>query len=80
MTTMSTVLGVKDESTYGTPLTVDRFFELNSESIEPQIWRYESQAMRSGLRVGLATKSEPALLGAAGPVSLDVNTKGSAGG
>lgn len=76
MTTMSTVLGVKDESTYGTPVTVDRFFELNSESIEPEVWRYESSAMRSGLRVGLATKSEPALLGASGPVAMDVPTKG----
>lgn len=76
MTSMSTVLGVKDESTYGTPVTVDRFFELNSESVEPDLWRYESRAMRSGLRVPLATKSEPALIGAGGPINMDVNTKG----
>jgi hypothetical protein len=76
MTSMSTVLGVKDEVTYGTPTVVDRFFELNSEGVEPEVWRYESTAMRSGLRVGLATKNEPAMLGAAGPVSMDVPTKG----
>jgi hypothetical protein len=76
MTTMSTVLGVKDEVTYGSPTTVDRFFELNDESIEPVTWRYQSNAMRSGLRVAASTKSEPALIGAAGSISLDVPTKG----
>lgn len=76
MTSMSTVLGVKDESTYGTPVTVDRFFELNSEGIEPEVWRYESKAMRSGLRVAQSARSEPALIGASGPINFDVPTKG----
>ena len=76
MTSMSTVVGVKDEVTYGTPVTVDRFFEINDEQVEPEVWRYESNAMRSGLRVAQSARSEPALIGAGGPVTLDVPTKG----
>lgn len=76
MTTMSTVVGTVDEVTYGTPLTPTRFFEINSESIEPSVWRYQSNAMRSGLRVAQSARSEPALIGAAGSINFDVPTKG----
>lgn len=48
---LSAQLGTVDETTYGTPVTVDRFFEFRTESLKLDIERVESQALRSGMRV-----------------------------
>lgn len=76
MTTMNTQLGVVDESTYGTPVTVTRFFEFNSESVKLEQGRVESAGLRSGTRTLRADRFEPYRIGAAGDVVMDVPTKG----
>lgn len=76
MSTMLTQLGVKNEVTYGTPLTVDRFFEFNSEGVKLQMGRAQSTGLRSGTRVPRSDRFQPFRIGAAGPISLDVPTKG----
>jgi hypothetical protein len=76
MTTMNTQLGVVDEATYGTPLTVTRFFEFNSEGVKVQQGRVESAGLRSGTRVLRSDRFEPFRIGAAGPITFDVPTKG----
>ena len=76
MTTMNTQLGVVDESTYGTPVTVTRFFEFNGESVKLEQGRVESAGLRSGTRTMRADRFEPYRIGAAGDVVMDVPTKG----
>lgn len=76
MTTMDTQLGVKDEVTYGTPVTVDRFFEYNTTGLKLQTARVASQGMRPGRRTQASARQEPYRVGAAGPIVLDVPTKG----
>lgn len=76
MTTLSAQLGVKDESTYGTPVTVDKFFEFTSEGIAPDHQRIESKGLRATTRVLRQDRFMPNKKGAAGPVSMDVPTKG----
>lgn len=44
-------LGVKDEATWGTAVTVDRFFEYISEGIESDFGRIESRGLRANERV-----------------------------
>lgn len=48
---LSAQLGFVDETVYGTPVTVTRFYEFRDESIKLNIDRIESQALRSGTRV-----------------------------
>jgi len=76
MTTMNTQLGVVDESTYGTPVTVTRFFEFNSESIKLDQGRNESAGLRVGARTLRSDRFEPFRRGAAGDIEFDVPTKG----
>lgn len=76
MTTMNTQFGIVDEVTYGTPVTVSRFYEYESENIRPQQGRVESRALRSGTRVLRSDRFEPYRVGAAGPVRIPVPTKG----
>lgn len=76
MTTLNTQLGVKTETTYGTAVTVDKFFEFNSESIATAMGRVQSSGLRSGTRVMREDRFEPYPMGAAGNITLDVPTKG----
>lgn len=76
MTTMNSQLGVVDESTYGTPVTVTRFFEFNSLGFDPQHGRVESKGLRVGTRTQRADRFEPYAMGAKCPVEMDVPTKG----
>jgi hypothetical protein len=69
-------LGVVDEVTYGTPVTVARFFELNSETIKEQRGRIESQGLRAGYRVANKDRFVPYTLGAAGDIVLEPLSKG----
>lgn len=72
---INTQLGVKAESTWGTAVTVDRFFEYNSESIEPETGRVESTGMRSAGRTLRSDRSVPYVTGVAGSIELDVLSK-----
>lgn len=76
MTTMNAHFGIVDEVTYGTPLTVTRFYEFDSETVRPQQGRVQSGAIRSGDRVLRADRTEPFRRGAAGRVRMPVPTKG----
>jgi len=73
---LETQLGVKAESTWGTAVVVDRFFEFNSESIKMETGRVESNALRSGQRVQRNDRFTPYIKGAAGSIELDVLSKG----
>jgi hypothetical protein len=68
--------GAKDEVSVGTPVVVDRFFEFNSENLAPKIGRQESKGMRANGWMQRSDRSKPYTYGAAGPVELDVLTKG----
>src|SRR5262245_44317276 len=76
MGAMDHQLGVKAESTYGTAVTVDRFFEYESESIEESYGRTEGDPLRVGSSAIRSDRSTPYFKGAAGQISLDVMTKG----
>jgi len=76
MTTMDTQLGVVDEVTYGTPVTVTKFFEYNTWGVKLQQGRTVSAAMRPGGRTPHVERFEPYRIGAAGPFAMDVPTKG----
>ncbi len=79
MTTLNTQLCINTEVTYGTSLLTGspRFFEYESENVQPVLGRVESPAMRSGMLVARADRTEPDLTGgAAGPIVMPVPTKG----
>ena len=69
-------LGAKKETTYGTAVTVDRFFEFTSEKILLDTGRAESEGLRSGQRVARTDRFVPYVLGASGPISLEPASKG----
>lgn len=69
-------LGAKKETTYGTAVTVDRFFEFVSESIALETGRAESEGLRSGQRVARTDRFVPYILGAAGSVTIEPASKG----
>lgn len=48
---LSAQLGIVDEVTYGTPVTVTRFYEFTEESMQMEIERIESSGLRGGVRV-----------------------------
>lgn len=69
-------LGIKAESTYGTPVVVDRFYEYTSETLNPRMGRTKASGLRSGARVERTDRRLPYRLGAAGNITMDVPTKG----
>ena len=69
-------LGVKAETTYGTGVTVDRFFEFDSESLAVEVGRVESSAIRAGSRAMRSDRRVPYMMGAAGSFELPVLSKG----
>lgn len=76
MSALDTQFSVKDETVFGTPVTTDRFFEYNSESVEPVIERIQSTALRASTRVPRSDRFAVNRKGAAGTVEMDVLTKG----
>jgi hypothetical protein len=69
-------LGVKAETTYNTGVTVDRFFEFNSESVTAEPGRVESSMIRAGSRAMRSDRRVPYIMGAGGSVEFDVLSKG----
>jgi hypothetical protein len=70
-------LGVKNETVYGTPVTVDEFFEhLPGDPIAVETGRVESGSLRAGQTVQLADRFQPYTLGASGSRTLEVLTGG----
>jgi len=73
---LNSQVGIKAETTWGTPVVVDRFFEFESESIAPEAGRYESPVLRAGTRGLREDRFVPFTTGHAGSLTLPVMTKG----
>ncbi len=71
---IDTQLGVVDESTYGTAVTVTRFFPLLSENIKPVVERVHSDARRAG-ELAKRNDAVPNLLGFGGTLELPIYSK-----
>ncbi len=69
-------IGIKAESTYATPVTVDQFTEFASESIEPQVGRARMRTFRASQRVRRGDRVIPYVAGYAGSVTMPVMAKG----
>lgn len=67
--------GFKAETTYGTPVTVDRFVEFNTESLVDEMEYLQSYGIGSG-RVARSTLMTAVKTGASGSIEFDVLTKG----
>jgi hypothetical protein len=72
----ATQVGVKAEGTYGTPVTVDRFFEFDDESVSLDVGRIEGKAQRSGTRVQRSDRFVVDRKGAGGSLVVPVMSKG----
>lgn len=72
---MNTQFGVKSETTWGTAVVVDTFFEFESESIAPEISLIEPPVMRTTTRTVRHDRWLRGITGHAGSVSLPVMTK-----
>lgn len=68
-------LGIKAESIYGTPVTVDRFYEFNSEGIAVDVADVFSRGIGTG-RFQRSDRFKSYIRGARGPINMDVLTKG----
>lgn len=76
MSTLDQQIGLVDEVTYGTPVTVAKFIEFNSEAISEVESRTEGDPLRVGTYVKRFDRFTPYFGGAAGTVQLDVMSKG----
>lgn len=78
MTTLgSAQVGVKAETTYGTPVTVDRFYPYLNDGLEPDFGVISAaDEIRAGSLVERADQDDPYPRGASGPFELYVPTKG----
>jgi hypothetical protein len=76
MGAMDHQLGVVDEVTYGTPVTVSRFFEYESENISETYGRTEGDPLRVGSGFVRNDRFTPYIGGAAGTIQMTALTKG----
>lgn len=68
-------LGIATETTYGTAVTVTRFYEFNSESIKQDIERIESQGLRAGTRVQRSDRWVAGATTIGGGLELELHAK-----
>lgn len=73
---IETQLGTKDETTYGTAVTVDRFVPFLSESIQPETFRTRTPGLRAGKQLARTDEVVPGILGYAGSIEVPVESKG----
>ena len=72
---LSGQFGGKAESTYGTAVTVDRFWEFTSESIEPDVATIDIKGIRAGSRIQRTDRTARIVRGYAGSIELPVLNK-----
>lgn len=72
---LSGQLGVKAESTYGTAVTVDRFYEFDSEGIEPDVATIDVQGIRAGSRFQRTDRTARIVRGYAGSITMPILNK-----
>lgn len=76
MTLLDHQIGIAEESTYGTGVTVTKFFEFDSESIEEEEGRTEGDPLRAGSAFLRSDRFTPYFSGASGNLKMAVLTKG----
>lgn len=76
MGAMDHQLGVVDEVTYGTAVTVTKFFEYESENIQETYGRTEGDPLRVGSGFVRNDRFTPYIGGAAGTIQMTAMTKG----
>lgn len=69
-------IGFKEETTYGTAVTVDRFLEFTSETLDYEREFYQGTGLRPGSRLARSGRRVLAKDGAAGDIELEVPTRG----
>lgn len=69
-------LGVAAETTYGTGVTVDHFYEFNSESLALSIERIESAGLRASNRVLRSDRFVAGKKSVEGEIEAEIQTKG----
>ena len=69
-------LGTKLETTYGSAVTVDRFFAYREDTMQEQRGRVDASQLRPGQRVQRSTHFQPYSLGASGNVVFIPESKG----
>jgi len=69
-------IGFVDESTYGTAVTVTKFYEFNTESIKESEGRTEGTPLRVNQFHKRTDRFTPYFAGASGSIQVDVLTKG----
>jgi hypothetical protein len=73
---IETQLGTKDETTYGTAVTVDRFVPFLSESIQPETFRTRTPGLRAGKRTARTDEYVAGVTGYAGSIEIPVESLG----
>lgn len=73
---LSAQLMTGEELTFGTGVTPDRGFEFRQESLEHQVQRIESSALRAGVRVQRSDRWAPGRQGVTGDITMELGTKG----
>ena len=73
---LQTQMGVVNEATYGTPVTVTRFVEFDSEGIKPEMSVIEPKVARTITRLPRYDRFVRGIYGHAGPIKFPVMTKG----
>lgn len=68
--------GAKTESTYGTAVVCDRFWEITKDSVQARHGRIQSNGMASGRRVRSSARGGVYTQGADGTVEMEILTKG----
>ena len=68
-------LGIKEETTHGTPVVVDRFYEIVSAPFALTIERMESAGLRAGTRVLRSDRWVAGAKSATGTVNMEVANK-----
>lgn len=76
MTAITQQFGIKAESTFGTAVTVDRFYEVSGETLRLDMARVRSAGRRASQRVHRSDRFMPYKKGVSGSFTLDVPTKG----
>jgi hypothetical protein len=74
-TGLAAQLGVAEETTYGAPVTVTRFYEFTDEALKNDIERLESAGLRAGTRIQRSDRWAAGRKTVGGPVNMELANK-----
>lgn len=69
-------IGIKEESVYGTPVTVDQFLEFTDESLDSTNEYLQGEGMRVGSRLARSDRRSLGKVSAGGSITVEAPTKG----